>query len=618
MVYWVEELPVKACRVALKSRGRSELERAIKGWARLLSLTLVPYLVIKAVRRWSGGWSWNPFILVLLFEMFLKVEMAFWSWFWALLVWMVSPWRNGHQASVYWKSASAAGILGVGLAILCVTLVPVWIELRKAPWCRDWTICGREVLRPPRLRVRMWRALAMARGQYFVGASMTGRRSVALTKEQLVTHAWIVGGPGTGKTQSVLLPLIRSAIFSGRPVFFIDGKGDRSTANALWAMAQEAGRESDFRFFDIRRPAESCTISPLLGGTANEQCDKIMAALTWKNPFFRSASQAVLLDVLSALKATGLPFTLFDVVCAISEPRALQVLVELVPVDNQEALTTHLTKWKSVDESIRGLRDQLRTLLATDFGSLLKDASPTLSIAEAYQNSRICYFALPVARFPETAPLLAKLLIADLNAVSGLVQDDSIAFQHAAVVIDEFAAFANPLFIHLINKGRSAGMSVAISHQSMLGDLAQAGDGYASQMTDNTNVKLVLRQSEDAENVANLCGTRPVEKMTEQTQQAVLRDASTGLGSIRDAQEFNVSPNLVRQLPPGIAVVKVDQPVRVLDLVKLDFVDAASFEDYLPPPQHRNSGGGIDLRGRIRGTPRGGQNPPTGPRFSGA
>ncbi len=92
-----------------------------------------------------------------------------------------------------------------------------------------------------------------------------------------------------------------------------------------------------------------------------------------------------------------------------------------------------------------------------DFGELLKATQPTLDLAEAYQAGAIVYFALPVARFPETAPLVAKLIISDLNSVAGMVQDGQLARAFASIVIDEFAAFAMPLFVDLLNKGREVG-----------------------------------------------------------------------------------------------------------------------------------------------------------------
>lgn len=203
-----------------------------------------------------------------------------------------------------------------------------------------------------------------------------------------------------------------------------------------------------------------------------------------------------------------------------------------------------------------------------------------------------------MARFPETAPLVAKLIISDLNSVAGMVQDGQLVRGFASIVIDEFAAFAMPLFIDLLNKGRSAGMAITISHQSMRGDLATAERGFVDQVADNTNIKICLRQSADAEYVAGLGGTYKTVKRTEQTLAAVYGHERTGLGSAREVDEYHVSPNLIRQLPQGYAIVHVNAPSTMLDLVRLDRLDTSAFPAYSPALQDRSPSMGLDLRSR--------------------
>ena len=74
--------------------------------------------------------------------------------------------------------------------------------------------------------------------------------------------------------RSVLLPTLRSDILAGRTAIFIDGKGDRATLSAVAAFAREARREDDLRCFDLRRPEQSHSYSPLPNGSANEQANK--------------------------------------------------------------------------------------------------------------------------------------------------------------------------------------------------------------------------------------------------------------------------------------------------------------------------------------------------------
>jgi hypothetical protein len=199
----------------------------------------------------------------------------------------------------------------------------------------------------------------------------------------------VVGATGTGKTQSVLLPALRSDIRAGRAAVFIDGKGDRETLSAVWNLAREAGREGDFRYLDLRRPDESHTYSPLLNGTPNEQADKIMAALRWDNEFYRAQSRAVLLRILRCL-TTGLPYSLDDVLAAMSDLPALRALMDAVLHVDLRAELEHIAgRWKDYLVETSGMRSQLEALLMTDFGELLKAPQPTLDLAEAYQTGAI-------------------------------------------------------------------------------------------------------------------------------------------------------------------------------------------------------------------------------------
>jgi hypothetical protein len=183
-------------------------------------------------------------------------------------------------------------------------LVPVLVIVRGRG---GPTVSGRALQNVSGRRFPQWRRKGHTRRRWFVGASATNRGPLWLDDEARVMHTWVVGATGTGKTQSVLLPALRSDILAGRAAIFIDGKGDRETLSAVWNLTREAGREGDFRYFDLRRSQESHSYSPLLNGTANEQVDKIMAALRWDNEFYRTQSKAVVLRVLRSLKATGMP-----------------------------------------------------------------------------------------------------------------------------------------------------------------------------------------------------------------------------------------------------------------------------------------------------------------------
>lgn len=264
------------------------------------------------------------------------------------------------------------GLFALPLAAALVfggpVLVPVLVVVRGRG---GPTVSGRPLRNVSLRRFEEWRRKGDARRTWFVGASATKRGALWLEDEARLMHTWVVGATGTGKTQSVLLPALRSDILAGRTAVFIDGKGDRETLSAVWSLARDAGREGDFRYFDLRRPAESHTYSPLLNGTPNEQADKIMAALRWDNEFYRAQSKSVLLRVLRSLRATGLPYSLDDVLAALSDLPVLRSLTDaMLDVDHRAELEHIAGRWKDYLVETSGMRSQLEALLMTDFGEL--------------------------------------------------------------------------------------------------------------------------------------------------------------------------------------------------------------------------------------------------------
>ena len=104
-------------------------------------------------------------------------------------------------------------------------------------------------------------------------------------------------------------------------------------------------------------------------------------------------------------------------------------------------------------------------------------------------------------------------------------------------------------------------MAITISHQSMRGDLAAAERGFVDQVADNTNIKICLRQSADAEYVAGLSGTYKTVKRTEQTLAALFGHERDGA---RVGARGGRVPRLAEPHPPAAAGVRgrADRPPR--------------------------------------------------------
>lgn len=67
-------------------------------------------------------------------------------------------------------------------------------------------------------------------------------RMVLLSQERLCRHVLVCGATGSGKTETVLRLAWTVAKESDAPVFYLDGKGDRDTAERFCGVIADAGR----------------------------------------------------------------------------------------------------------------------------------------------------------------------------------------------------------------------------------------------------------------------------------------------------------------------------------------------------------------------------------------
>lgn len=98
-------------------------------------------------------------------------------------------------------------------------------------------------------------------------------REIGLSKKQLVTHFWIIGTTGAGKTSFVMTALEKQMEIGGG-VIFVDGKADEAMAYKLYSLAKKVGREHDFyliNFLNTEKFKEHTnTINPIAKAPADQ------------------------------------------------------------------------------------------------------------------------------------------------------------------------------------------------------------------------------------------------------------------------------------------------------------------------------------------------------------
>ena len=104
-----------------------------------------------------------------------------------------------------------------------------------------------EAVRRESTREHMWRQrLKSTYYQTYLGESLERNKSLFLTNDQREMHMQVVGSTGTGKTESVLLPMLAHDIRLGKGALVIDGKGDRELLDRIHHIVKGCGRRTDF------------------------------------------------------------------------------------------------------------------------------------------------------------------------------------------------------------------------------------------------------------------------------------------------------------------------------------------------------------------------------------
>ena len=384
------------------------------------------------------------------------------------------------------------------------------------------------------------------KGSVILGKCCNLATSVYLPESIRSRHVHIIGSTGSGKTESVVLNLLKQDIAQGRGAIILDAKGDNSFQ---WYLKRWLD-PSNLKIFDLSTSL-SDPFNPLRYGSPLEAAQRLHASLTWSEDYYKSKA-------LTAL------FRLFE--NHFEKFKANPTLVELnrilynsasfvaaISADSQEKKVLA----ESYDE-LAGLCDQIKALSLGNMQYLLspeKDASQ-INLADAF-NGKVIYCRLQNLISPQSVASIGKLIINNINYMAGTAH--RMGASDATLVpiyLDEFAAFACPEFSTLISMARSAKFALHFSHQS-IGDLMNVDKGFINQITDNSGTKIVMRVNDPdtAEYFAKSFGTKEVQKVTQRITKTEESENGelVGEGSSRDAHKFRAAPDLLKTLPTGMA-----------------------------------------------------------------
>lgn len=443
-----------------------------------------------------------------------------------------------------------------------------------------------------------------------VGVDAARARPVSIDAAALRTHGVVIGPTGVGKTQALeriihgftAAPAARALRL---PAVVIDMKADPGLANTLRALADSTGRA----FHHVTAtPASPDTYNPLAGLTADEAADALyevlFAADTSANMHYATLSRRLLqqaarvlddLDAHSIRKPGGAwRMSLADVTALLSIDELRKAAPYVGPSVAQSLMRylDDIDASKNAAADVGDIRDRMAVIADTAAGRVL-DATG-FRLEDAIRNGDITVFSLDAAGSPATARTIGTLAVQDLSACFGRLARDDWGRDHVCpVVLDEFSALASPKVADLYARARSAGGAVLLATQDLDADLETVSPQFAAAVRTNANVWIVLRQTrgEAADAIARDIGSRLAWKETLQVEDDwdVLGGlhAASGVGSLREVDEFILHPNQIKSLPQGGAYLVVKIPTGSINRPDADTVIERVHINALTPDETR-------------------------------
>lgn len=464
---------------------------------------------------------------------------------------------------------------------------PSWRQPNRAP-------SGRQLARA---LDRAARSPVAADGQIILGPDERAG-TVALELPKLVTHTLIAGASGSGKT-TTLVRIAQGVLALGRAVVVVDLKGDEDLVEDLTRYARSLGRDAV-----VWRLTGGAHWNPVARGDRSQRADVLVASEEWSEPHYQRIAERYLQWVFRVLEARGIDPPTLGAVVELLDPKNLGMLAVQIPdralrgeaqayidqldTEQKRAIAGFANRFALLTESTTGpwlappptarRRPRAAEVDAEDTeadGDVTPgeetpaeaENAPYVDLLDVLDGDGLVIFSLDSSAYPGRAAQIGNLVIQDIQAAGGQrLRRPAEARPPSLVMVDEFSALEGDNILGLLARGRGAGLGVVLATQE-LADLDRAGTGFADQVIGNTATKIVHLQQvpESAERFAAMAGTHRAWGETVQVEHetglvAPTRGAATGLGSLREIDEFVVHPNTLKRLDVGEAVLLRSRP----------------------------------------------------------
>lgn len=348
-----------------------------------------------------------------------------------------------------------------------------------------------------------------------------------LSETALTQHLFVLGSPGSGKSEMLKYLAYQILKHTDYDLFFIDGKGDSDLADFLRDATRHA-RDFTPATFRLGHVTSGDPYNAFVGQKEdiyNRLVRMIDSGQAQGGAAYYANANKTLLQLI-CYAPEGAPRDFSDL-----ERRLNRKWLTRAYYSNQRELENIEAVKKHMDDVGVWMQPLIR-----DFRDLIHRGGFT------FDDARVAVFSIRTQSVGETSRQLLNVMNADLMDFMGKRQQ-----RPAVVICDEFQAFKNETLAETLSLGRSSKLAVVLATQ----DTASIGNpDMVRRILANTKTK-ILMATDFPEDVGQIAGTQEILEHSYQHDEGQV----TGVGTSRLQHQYAVPLNDVARLMPGEAFV---------------------------------------------------------------
>ena len=334
---------------------------------------------------------------------------------------------------------------------------------------------------------------------------------------ELKKHVYILAPSGSGKTKSVIGPVLEQVVDRGMGLVLLDPKGDNEVLEATINLFKEQNRLDQLMFFDLAYPSFSNTYNPLATNPPRMAVNMIISILDREKQaefYFGQQAEVIrtifdLLEIYMISKGEKkLKFNFLDLYAIlIYLPDSIEHIMNQIDIEKLLSSTpggsNALNRARSLLERIKkekskyftylsGLNEKISRyafLLQHEAPWALNDYNPDIDVTTALNEGKVLTFFLRAMQSPEYAYDIAKMILTDIRLYAAKLQSMNIKKEVPDIVIvDEAARVLPNEFDMAFEMARSAGLALVLAHQSK----SQLPPERFDNLMTNTSTKVLL------------------------------------------------------------------------------------------------------------------------------